>query len=309
MLEFNEKFFDKEEREGFVVDETMKRYWANHMELLRAVGEICRANDIRWYVDWGTLLGTVRHNGWIPWDDDMDICMRRPDYEKFFKIINEDKSYGFEPHIWSLREEHDEFWGAVSNGARIVGDKAWRDGHYGSPFIATIDVHPLDVLPRDPEEAKTVKTLIGMLWKTRNIILSRRPKEEWWEQLQLFEKILDIKFDEDISLPNQLIALANTLGASYGEEDGDYYVMWLDYVRNNERKLPKEWFDETAWLQFEQMKVPAPKKYHEVLSRYYGDYLVRKPFASTHEYPSYNKQIELLKQTIQDIDKESIPLE
>lgn len=303
MLEFEDNFFEKEEREGFVVDETMKRYWACHMELLRAIGEICEAHDIRWYVDWGTLLGTVRHHGWIPWDDDMDICMRRPDYEKFFSIINVDKKYGFEPHIWSLREEHDEFWGAVSNSARIVGDKAWRDSHYGCPFVATIDVHPLDVLPRNPEEAQTVKTLIGMLWKTRNLIMSQRPAEEWIEQLRLFEDILDIKFDEEISLPNQLIGLANTLGASYGENDGDYYVMWLDYVRNNERKLAKEWYDEVVWLPFEQMNVPAPWKYHEVLSQYYGDYMIRRPFTSTHEYPLYKKQIELLEKAIKSIDE------
>lgn len=61
----------------------MKHAWAAQLEVLNDIDKACTENGIQYFAEWGTLLGAVRHHGFIPWDDDMDICMKRADYEKF----------------------------------------------------------------------------------------------------------------------------------------------------------------------------------------------------------------------------------
>ena len=68
-------FFLPESREGFYVSDMMKRYWAAQLKVLHEIRAICARHDIPWYADYGSLIGAVRHGGYIPWDDDFDICM------------------------------------------------------------------------------------------------------------------------------------------------------------------------------------------------------------------------------------------
>ena len=74
---FDDGYFREETREGFVIAENMKRAWAAQLEVLEEVKRVCGILGIEFFADWGTLLGAVRHHGFIPWDDDMDIAMLR----------------------------------------------------------------------------------------------------------------------------------------------------------------------------------------------------------------------------------------
>ena len=82
-MRFDEDYFKPETIEGFEVKGMMKRYWAASMEVLEEVDRLCRKYNLRYYAFYGTLLGAVRHKGWIPWDDDMDIIMYRDDFNSF----------------------------------------------------------------------------------------------------------------------------------------------------------------------------------------------------------------------------------
>ena len=94
-MEFPDSFFEDEVREGFFVPAMMKRTWAAQLEVLNEIGQMCKRLGISCYADWGTVLGAVRHGGMIPWDDDIDICMKRKDYERFLEIAPKELPTGF----------------------------------------------------------------------------------------------------------------------------------------------------------------------------------------------------------------------
>ena len=88
-IKLEEKFFQVEERAGYIVDEEKKRLWAVELDLLQEFFRVCKENNIEAYAFAGTLLGAIRHEGFIPWDDDIDICMTRENYNKLERIAEE----------------------------------------------------------------------------------------------------------------------------------------------------------------------------------------------------------------------------
>ena len=95
MLQFEDSFFEDEVREGFYVPAMIKKAWAAELTVMYEVDRICRKHNIRYFSDWGTMLGAVRHGGFVPWDDDFDIMMRRKDYEHFLRVAEEELPEGF----------------------------------------------------------------------------------------------------------------------------------------------------------------------------------------------------------------------
>ena len=87
----SEKYLQPETRNGFYVDTTRKKVWLIALDLLHQFDSICQKYSLRYYLMFGSLLGAVRHNGFIPWDDDVDVAMPREDYEKIMKLKNEFK--------------------------------------------------------------------------------------------------------------------------------------------------------------------------------------------------------------------------
>ena len=87
MLREKPEFYKEEIRCGYTVDEKTKRVWAVQLEMLDEVERICKANGLKYFADSGTLIGAIRHEGYIPWDDDIDLVMLREDYDKFVQKI------------------------------------------------------------------------------------------------------------------------------------------------------------------------------------------------------------------------------
>ena len=85
----------EESRNGYIVSEKMKKVWALQLQLVKKVLEICEKYNLRVWAEGGTLLGTIREKGYIPWDDDIDLAMLRPDYDKFQEVAPKElpKSY------------------------------------------------------------------------------------------------------------------------------------------------------------------------------------------------------------------------
>ena len=117
------------------------------LDILKQFLEICEKHALTYYMLGGTLLGAVRHKGFIPWDDDIDIGMPRPDYEKFLKLATYDLKPPYQLHtLFQNRGEYNYYYARVENPeTRVLRKMAIEDVH----IPAWIDVFPLDGVPND----------------------------------------------------------------------------------------------------------------------------------------------------------------
>lgn len=181
-MEFAKEFFQKEIREGFEVPEMMKRAWAAEMEILKIVADICEKHGLQYFTDGGILLGVVRHKGFIPWDDDIDICLKREEYNHLIKVLPEQLPYGFSMAGMYAKEERLQQAACVHHIRVIADEEMWNFNDYmryfhGFPYQRVgIDTFPLDYIPKDPELANIQKTclkkellfyIIGSNWKRK----------------------------------------------------------------------------------------------------------------------------------------------
>ena len=306
MLWFPEHFFQSEYREGFLVESTMKAVWAAELEVLAMVAQVCAKYQLKWFADWGTLLGAVRHQGFVPWDDDIDICMLRSDFDRLMEILPNEL-----PNDWNVKygrvNEQGEFWASVTNGDTISIDENRLRLFHGCPFYVGIDIFPLDFLPNDQSEIVLEEKLYSLIsklvfnYKQEN--KSKKDENDLQNGLTFLEKYTgeSIKFDGD--LVSRLWSLANQICSYFSKRGNSELVLFPTYVRNHSNKYNRKWFDEVTYLPFETVEMTVPKNYHEILSMEYGDYSVPLRGESSHEYPFYNRQLVQLRKIVKNMEE------
>ena len=295
MLEFKEDFFKKEERDGFEISEMMKRCWACEMEVLDEVIKLCERHHIEYYADGGTLLGAVRHGGFIPWDDDIDISMLRKDYMRFLSYADELPDSYVVTGINAIK-------GFSSPNSSVLNRKRPERGgeltklFYDCPYVCGIDIFCLDYQPKDQNEYELRKRIYNDIYD-----LARRYeiiKEEG--NLELFlgviEKETGVNINKDGNILSELWLLSDRIAMLYDKKDSDSIAFMPDIVtRNYDARRSLLWYEEAIYLPFEDMEICVPSGYDEILKLLYGDY--KKPvraFAG-HDYPFYKSQEAMLK--------------
>ena len=152
ILNVEEDFFKEEIREGFTVTGTMKRAWAAEMEILEQLKEFFSEHNLTWFAEVGTLLGAVRHKGYVPWDDDLDIGMPRGDYMRMIQILLNNPDALPDPlRMISMYSKDDfyQFHAVVTNNRaeKLFWDEKRVAAYHGCPFIISIDIFPFDDIP------------------------------------------------------------------------------------------------------------------------------------------------------------------
>lgn len=305
---FDEAYFEGEEREGFYVEPMMKRAWAAQLEVLKQIDDICVRNNIEYFADGGTLLGAIRHGGYIPWDDDIDIEMKRQDYERFLKIAEKElpQEYAI------LNAKHRSDWKAtfsrVINSSEIPLSIERMEDFHGFPYAAGVDVFPVDYLPVDKAEEDTMLELFSAAY----ILAQEWDKGEMSEEKKMknlceVEMYCNIKFTQDKPYPQQLWSLADRIGAMYWDTDAyakEAAIMYM-LAKNQDCRIPTSCYETSIRVPFENTTIPIPTGYEQILTVYYGeDYMTPKQFTADHDYPFYKKQQEKIIGFYKEIGRE-----
>ena len=128
--------------------EALRRLQAEELEILLVIARLCEKNNIRWFLEGGTALGALRHQGFIPWDDDVDIAMLREDYDRFCELAATSLPQGYSLHTSRNTPGCASMFVKVyKDGTRFENQETREAGHAQGIFV---DVFPYDRLPKDP---------------------------------------------------------------------------------------------------------------------------------------------------------------
>ncbi|MDD6192840.1 MAG: LicD family protein [Lachnospiraceae bacterium] len=301
-LVFDPSFFEREERNGFVIEPMMKNAWAANLYVLHVIDRICEENQIPYFADWGTLLGAVRHRGYIPWDDDIDICMLRKDYLRFCEVIEQ-----YKDEVALLNNYTADDWGAhadkVVNIAAFTVKRSEIKKYYGFPFTAGVDIFLIDYVPREKaleEEQLEVLRTISLLIHLREEMGKQSPTSKEYAKSVKAEKILiekiqkmtNVVFSQPNPTDQEVLILGEEVSGLYGDEDSDYLSQLQRLGAGLEYYIPKEVYGTSIRLPFENTTIPVPVGYDMLLRKKYGDdYMTPRNVATGHDYPFYNKAI------------------
>lgn len=296
-------FLQFEVRDGFYVSSKMKRTWAATIEVFEAVKRVCRKYDIKYYAEWGTLLGAVRHGGFIPWDDDFDICMKRSDYMRFIEVAAEEL-----PEDYALLNIHNEYeynhlMTRVVNRKQISFEKEYMEAFYGFPYIVGIDIFPLDYQPKD--NSKRTKQLndinmagyLASLYDSEAKFLEKNRKEVNFLACEYNFRIFEGKH-----IRQQIYILLEKIMSQYNEQDGDELVSIPLVLTYGTKGISSSYYDKTISIPFEYTDIEVPLLYDSMLERKYTDYIVPVRNWNTHLYPVYLD----LEKTVHDVGRTDI---
>ena len=270
-----------ETRNDYYIDEKMKKVWNVELDLLSKLLEVCEKYNLKCYADAGTLLGAVRHKGFIPWDDDLDVAMFREDYDKLLQIAEKEfknpyflqTAYTDENYIRGHAQLRNSNTTAILKGEKELGyDIAkWNKGIF-------IDIFALDGVTNDPKKLEKQKRKVmfrkrlltryilkgkGETFKTKlayaisSIMFKIIPYRKY------YAKIEDIFRNETVE-NNEMVAPLNFI------------------FETTKRMRKKSLYNDTVMLDFENIKIPAPAGYDEFLKQRYGDYMKPNKVSTTH---------------------------
>lgn len=253
-----------------MIEEQRDQLRKAQLYIAKEIKRICEANDINYFLDCGSMLGAVRHQGFIPWDDDMDIGMRKEDYNRFLEIAQKELNHELFLDNYSTNPNNALVFTKVRlRGTRYIEAKGNADTVHNEIFV---DVFPYYNISDDENKRKIEGILMSILSQA---IMSKSGYKVWKG-----EKISKrIKF-----LPTDMLGKVLTKKAMH---------RWIDQLfnKNTDSKrvcihsgscydywfFPKEIFDEYIDTQFEETTFRIPRQYDIYLSTVYGDYMTMPP--------------------------------
>ena len=294
MKEISMDFFRDEVRNGFFIPTAVKQAWAAQLQVLDVIETICRKHDITYFADWGTILGTVRHGGYVPWDDDMDICMKREDYTRFKEAAKTELPESFCIHDYEHQEDHWLFLSRVVNNKHICFEPEHMKQFHNFPYLAGIDIFVLDYLYKDEQQEKQrceeVKHIIAVADSIIAGQIAQPVKEANLIQLEeKYHKTFNRKLDNR-HMGIELYRLAEEQMARVPKEESDRMAQIFPWGLLGNRGQDREYYEKFVRLPFENTTMPVPADYHRILSGKYHDYFKIHKVWSGHDYPYFEGQ-------------------
>ena len=291
------EFLKDEVRNGFYISTPVKQAWAETLDVLGEIDRICRKHDIRYFADWGTFLGAVRHGGFVPWDDDLDICMLRDDYTKFRQVADKELPSHFTIHDYVNKKDHWLFLSRVVNNTTMCFDEAYLETHNNFPWLAGIDIFVKDYLyDSDEDEIARDKEILNILAVADGIRDGSLGSQSIITEKERLQKKYNVSLPEGCKgrdLAVALYALAEQQMARVKPEESHrvgQIFPWIIKLGPNKSET-KETYENIVYLPFEDTKVPVPAAYNRSLLTRYGDnYCMIKKVWDGHDYPFFEGQ-------------------
>lgn len=237
------------------------------MECLREVDRICTKHDIPYFLSWGTALGAVRHNGFIPWDDDVDVSMMYPDYLKFLNVCKTE----LDTEHFFLQTPDTDYNTMVPHAKLRMNNTTSMDekySHIKMHWGLCIDIFPIRNAP-DSESDRKKLVFLSMLYR-----LTLRRKVITGKNKLLVNALCTIFTEKRFR--KMLLNKIDSMCPETATAD----VFDMEGISSRKIFYPRNLVDSTQLLSFEGENFPCPKNIHEYLTNLYGDYMTPPPETS-----------------------------
>lgn len=249
------------------MSETIEKLKKIEIAIFKEFISICKKYNFKYYLLGGTLLGAVRHKGFIPWDDDIDVGMPRDDYERFLAVAKNELPGELFLQTNKTDPQNPFCYCKIRNSNTTFIESPVRklDMNHG----IFIDVFPLDFYPSNPREQKKFQkkkrlydAVTSSVWSVERTSFKQKLKGIAKKILVLFFPVKRaIKKREKMYTSQDDKALLANNGGAWGVKE----------------IVPADWYGQGTELEFEGMKVMAPEKYDLWLTQVYGDYIQLPP--------------------------------
>lgn len=238
------------------------------LNILECISNICKENDIKYSLAYGTLIGAIRHKGFIPWDDDIDICLLRNDYEKLIYILRNQTEYAW----LSLEDNRDE--GYYVPFAKAVDNRtvALLESSHVTHGI-WVDIFPIDNVPNGVWDSRLFLKKVNIL-RASVIAMTTNFKKSKLDKKYIEKRVLST--GANMIGKNRITAIYENTVTKYSEHTTGY-VGCLSSAYIEKERYPISWFHDYINVTFEGKDFMAIAKYDEYLSALYGNYMELPP--------------------------------
>lgn len=258
---------------GYKVSSKMKKVWAKELEMLEEFQKVCKKYHLKWFLIGGSLIGAIRHNGFIPWDDDIDVAMLRDDYKKLLKIASKEFKDPFffqTPYTDKIYRGHAQL---RYNGTTAILPEEINRTHHQGIFI---DIFPFDEYPDTKhgwnKQAYQVREIQCLYEDYFNNSFPTKTLKREHRRAVIIVKIFGFK---------NIYRRYERICARFNKRGGNGWVGNLSLVYGS-RVQEKNLFNRIIMHKFEYLSVPIPAEYDKLLKNKFGDYMKYVKGGSAH---------------------------
>lgn len=251
----------------------LKKLQFTELTILTEFDRVCRNHHLRYYVVGGTLIGAVRHQGFIPWDDDIDVSMPRKDFKKLIKISKDE--FGDKYFLQTHKTEKNCFfhYAKLRKNGTFFGEEKFEHKSFHKGIF--IDIFPLDYIPENKLLQKLIFKSFGLM---SGLISSKDKSDEYLfkDKSKAFNFIMKpLRF----ILPKSFMSAIRTVIAKLSNLLSNKKLLAsLSGFHGYPMEIsPESWWAEGCDIKFEDKTVRAPKEYDTFLHHMFGDYMTLPP--------------------------------
>ena len=290
-IELPEHFLEEEVRSDYVVTTKQKKIWAVELDLLSEFKRVCDKYDLKWFVGYGTLLGVVRHKGFIPWDNDIDVAITRKSFDKLCEVAASEfkEPYFLQTPVTEKGRYFRTFCKFCNSRTTGASEMEWLQGINCGLFL---DIFILDEIPDDD------RLLLKMFDKISYYSHFARFFSPYLRNDRFIGKVKNLVWTMIWKWKYHSCGgdvLFEKLSAYLAQYSGKNYKRWmaLEGTPESSLHLEKSMWNETLMADLEFLKVPIPNGFDWILTDHYGNYMELPPIEAriNHEYLELDPEV------------------